>query len=57
MSSVNVLLLIDDIVEGEEIFSVALNLPSSVNRGITVSRGNGAATVTITDSNGKYCNM
>ena len=49
MSSVSVPVKTDDIVEGNETFTVTVSIPSSVYKGITADdRGN--ATISITDS-------
>ena len=53
MSSVSVPVIDDNIVEGNETFSVMLNIPSSVIKGI-IAGGRNSATVIIADSTGKY---
>ena len=53
MSSVSVPVIDDDIVEGDESFSVMLNISSSVIKGIIAGVRN-SATVIITDATGKY---
>ena len=53
MSSVSVPVIDDDIVEGDESFSVMLNIPPSVIKGIIAGVRN-SATVIIADSTGKY---
>ena len=53
MSSVNVPITPDKIVEEDETFNVMLSIPSSVSKGITAGTEN-KVVVTITDSTGKY---
>ena len=53
MSSVSVPVIDDDVVEGDESFSIMLNIPSSVIKGIIAGVRNNA-TVIIADSTGKY---
>ena len=56
MSSVSVPVIDDDIVEGDETFSVILSIPSLHVRGIYAG-GRNSAILIITDSTGKYSSI
>ena len=51
-SMVNIPLINDDVVEGDEIFSMSLTVPSSLGPGITTG-SNTSAILTIIDTTGK----
>ena len=53
MSSVDVSVIADKIVEEDETFNVMLSIPSSVSKEITADTEN-KVVVTISDSTGKY---
>ena len=55
MSSVEVSIIADNIIEENETFVVTLSMPLSVNKGITIAGGSRRrqATVTIIDSTGE----
>ena len=52
MSSVMIPIIADSILEGNETFNIMLELPSSINEGIT--RGRSKAEVTIIDSTSEF---